>query len=109
MIGRQRGAMREVFSSQYVSEVGFFKSVLDEAGIISFIRNENPPDPGAPAFYPTLCLVDDADYDRAVQLLEERRVSAGIQRPDWTCPSCHEVNPGNFEICWKCQAARPGG
>jgi hypothetical protein len=25
----------------------------------------------------------------------------------WTCPHCHEENPGNFEECWKCQKNRP--
>lgn len=25
----------------------------------------------------------------------------------WTCPHCHETNPGNFEECWKCQRRRP--
>jgi len=24
----------------------------------------------------------------------------------WKCGSCGEVNPGNFEQCWKCQAVR---
>ena len=27
--------------------------------------------------------------------------------PPWTCPHCHEENPGNFEECWKCQKFRP--
>ncbi|MEM0915033.1 MAG: hypothetical protein AAGK09_10540 [Planctomycetota bacterium] len=26
--------------------------------------------------------------------------------PDWVCPSCGEENPGNFQVCWKCMAAR---
>jgi hypothetical protein len=24
----------------------------------------------------------------------------------WICASCAEENPGNFEVCWKCQAGR---
>jgi hypothetical protein len=27
--------------------------------------------------------------------------------PSWTCPHCHQENPGNFEECWKCQGNRP--
>ena len=27
--------------------------------------------------------------------------------PPWTCPHCHEENPGNFEECWQCQKFRP--
>lgn len=26
---------------------------------------------------------------------------------DWTCSECGEVNPGPFEICWKCETPRP--
>lgn len=26
----------------------------------------------------------------------------------WTCPACHEETPGEFLICWKCQAPHPG-
>jgi hypothetical protein len=30
------------------------------------------------------------------------------QRPVWVCPKCREENPGNFDVCWKCQAVRLG-
>jgi hypothetical protein len=25
----------------------------------------------------------------------------------WICPKCHVKNPENFELCWKCEHARP--
>ncbi len=25
----------------------------------------------------------------------------------WTCPSCGQSVPGNFEICWRCQTPQP--
>jgi hypothetical protein len=34
--------------------------------------------------------------------------SPDVGKPAWTCTQCHEENPGNFVICWKCQASRPG-
>jgi hypothetical protein len=30
------------------------------------------------------------------------------ERPEWTCKSCGEENPGNFNECWKCLAMKPG-
>ena len=33
--------MREVFVAQDYTRVGFFRSVLEQAGIASFIRNEH--------------------------------------------------------------------
>jgi hypothetical protein len=27
--------------------------------------------------------------------------------PEWNCPSCGELVPENFGICWNCEAVRP--
>lgn len=27
---------------------------------------------------------------------------------NWSCKACGESNPGNFELCWQCNADRPG-
>jgi hypothetical protein len=27
----------------------------------------------------------------------------------WRCPACGEEAPGNFETCWSCGTAHPGG
>jgi hypothetical protein len=33
--------------------------------------------------------------------------SDNISPLGWRCPSCGEENPGEFDICWKCQKGRP--
>jgi hypothetical protein len=101
--------VRDVYSARNPTQVGFYKQVLDDAGIPSFIRNENPPDPGVPIFDPTLCVINDGDYEQAIALIKARHEEESQPRADWKCPSCSEINPGNFEICWQCQTARPGG
>ena len=102
--------MREVFSSQDFTQVGYYKSILDDAGIPSFIRNENATTIGliGTSFFPALCITDDEDYDEAVRILESRQFKNAPMVSDWTCPSCSEKNPGNFELCWNCNAPRPG-
>ena len=42
------------------------------------------------------------------QFIEEQgdMESLDTGKPVWTCASCGEASPGNFEVCWKCQAAR---
>jgi hypothetical protein len=102
--------MREVFTSQDFTEVGYYKSILDEAGIVSFIRNENANSQGLTGsmFYPSLCVLEDGDYPEAIRILKSRRVKETVEGADWTCPACSEKNPWNFELCWKCNAARPG-
>jgi hypothetical protein len=45
------------------------------------------------------------------QLAEEKLQleSPDLGKPAWTCAKCREENPGNFDICWKCQTARLDG
>jgi hypothetical protein len=102
--------MREVFSSPDVTKVDYYKSVLDEAGISSFIRNENASSIGlvGPMFFPALCIIEDLDYDIAIRVLKSRQYTETSVVADWTCPSCSEKNPANFEICWNCNTPRPG-
>jgi hypothetical protein len=35
--------------------------------------------------------------------------SPDVGKPSWTCAKCREENPGNFDVCWKCQTAKPAG
>jgi len=49
-------------------------------------------------------LVAASDEDRARGLVEELERGAG--GPAWTCPSCGEENPPEFELCWKCGQER---
>ncbi len=55
----------------------------------------------APAefFFEILWLLRQARED-----LEAVRTAAG---PPWLCADCGEENPGHFDICWNCEAARP--
>lgn len=100
--------MREVFSNQDLTLVAYYKGLLDEAGIPSYIRNENTnnPDVAGAGFSPTLCVISNADFDTAIALLKAASLQSS-SKADWTCPSCAEANPGNFELCWNCGAPSP--
>jgi hypothetical protein len=101
--------MRQVYSSQDSTQVGYYKSILDEAGIPSFIRNENSnnPEVSGAGFWPALCVTEDAYYDEAIRLLKSRQVSDAARVDEWKCPTCSEINPPNFELCWNCNTLRP--
>jgi len=101
--------MREVFTHSDFTQVGYYKSILDEAKIASFIRNQNAnnPDMAGANCAAVLCVLDDEDYEEALWLLKSVRHQPGVVGPDWNCPSCSEANPSNFEVCWKCDAVRP--
>ena len=102
--------MRQVFTSQDVTQVGYYKSILDDAKIASFIRNENGSNPATSGamFLPALCVVKDSEYADAIRILKARQAEEGEigKRPEWRCAACTERNPANFELCWNCGAAR---
>lgn len=54
--------------------------------------------------WPELWVVDDRDYDRAMQLIEEAQARAA--EDDWFCGRCGERNGANFELCWSCGRER---
>jgi hypothetical protein len=101
--------MREVFVNQDHARVGLYKSVLDEAGIANFVRNEmanNITEMPSPLFFPTLCVVRDEDYDEAMRILGEIYHERSPQTADWRCAKCNEEVPGTFDSCWHCGELR---
>lgn len=101
--------MREVFASPETATVGLMKSMLEEAGILCFIRNERAfqGEVVAPAFYPTICITDDDRYAEAAALIDEFQKAPPVTGEDWTCPECKESVPATFDSCWNCQALKP--
>jgi hypothetical protein len=43
---------------------------------------------------------------RRMEDADDDDLSKNLDSDAWTCPHCHERNPGNFEDCWKCQRVR---
>ena len=110
--------MKEVFVHHDPTIVGLKKSTLEEAGIDCFIRNENTSatfGAGAlglvqsAAFDPVLCIVDDTRYEEAKALVGDAKAPPPLPQPEWRCPTCGEMVPGNFDACWNCSGALPRG
>ena len=108
--------MTEIFVHADFTRVGVCRAILEEAGIPCFIRNENTQNllSGLPdsACHPALCVTNDADAKRAVELLRDFLTTEAQRDPedaasDWQCPQCGETVPGNFGSCWKCETQRP--
>jgi hypothetical protein len=103
--------VREIFVHKDYTLVGFYRSLLEEAGIPCMIRNEMThhllTELPIPELYPALCVMQDEDAARAVELLREYKRGETEPGKDWVCPSCGETVPGSFGSCWKCEGARP--
>ena len=102
--------MREVFVNQDHARVGFFKSILDDAGIPNFVRNETSDNSlsgvPSPLFFPALCVLHDDDYDEAMRIFGGISDGQSSQAPAWHCAKCGEEVPGTFDSCWQCGASR---
>ncbi len=102
--------MKEVYYNLDSTKVGLYKSVLEEAGIACFVRNEDSslivriP---SRVYDRALCVVNDADYDQAKAIVDAYRLPVSTTGGDWTCPQCQSVVPAAFDACWKCEHARP--
>jgi hypothetical protein len=99
--------MREIFSERDFTRIGYYKTVLEAEGIQTFIRNENlsGTEVSIPIFFPALCVVNEDDYEKALQVLKTLNESdERLSRQEATCSNCGELNPGNFEMCWSCSA-----
>ena len=46
--------------------------------------------------------VHDHQCEMAQSILE----SINVERPEWQCVQCHEVNEGCFDLCWQCSAPK---
>jgi hypothetical protein len=106
--------MKEVFVHHDPGVVGLRKSILDQAGIACFIRNEYTSASlgsgifgivQSPVFDPVLCILDDERYDEALALLGGGTAPPPLPRADWQCAKCGETVPGNFAVCWNCASA----
>ncbi|MDB4491627.1 DUF2007 domain-containing protein [bacterium] len=102
--------MKELFSDSSLTRVEIYKQVLESVGIRTHIRNRLQNGAGFSQlaglpFSPTLCVVNDDDYDRARALLSEHYQEAErTEGQEIACPQCKETNPANFDICWSCSA-----
>ncbi len=97
--------MKKLTTSESLVTINHFKNVLDCEGIASVIKNailggiagEMPLD----QVWPELWVVNDLDYDRAKQLIDNA-ISDESPHEQWKCRKCGEQNEGQFAACWNC-------
>jgi hypothetical protein len=85
--------MKEVFSSPDGALLGLFESILDQAAIPYFVRNDASQQNGVtgllnpifpiPDCWPSLCVIRDEDYDRAKEILHAAREATPANTAAW--------------------------
>ncbi len=67
--------MKELYRERDYSIVGYHQSILEAEGIPTIVRNRDlvgmTTEVPIPDMFPALCVVDDADYERALEILKE--------------------------------------
>jgi hypothetical protein len=97
--------MKEVFATADSALVGLYQSVLEDAGISSFVDNFDNPEL-QPFCHPRLFVVNDEDFEAAMQILTTTRAKDLPTAREWKCSHCREMVPANFTNCWNCESAR---
>ncbi len=99
--------MIELLRFREGEKVGLLQSILESEGIPTFIRNKD--ELVFPVYSPALCILNEADKDRAVAIIRDHLLSQPIEPgTERTCPHCGERSPGNFAACWNCGGALDG-
>lgn len=98
--------MIEILREPDLVRIGPLRQMLESEGIRTFIRNESMPmvEAPIPVFQPALCIMDEADHSRALELIREFETPAGDPSVEIPCAACGETSPGNFASCWNCGA-----
>jgi hypothetical protein len=100
--------MKQLFREQYITRVSYYKTILEDLGIPTMIRNEYLTMSGIteipiPEFFPALCVLNDDDHVEAVRIIREHlNAEQESDEEEIARASCGEINPGNFAICRSC-------
>lgn len=97
----KRNIMKKVFGSNESPEVEMVRNLLEKEGIECSIKTAAGLSPISDCF-PELWVMDDADYPKAVELIENMEHPQGEAKGSWVCPKCGETIEGQFTSCWRC-------
>jgi len=106
--------MKKIYTAKHPIDAHLLRGALEGEKIEAIVQGEflwtaRGELPISPETCPTVWIVDDADYEKALQVLEDFKSQAmpgGIQTEEWKSENCKETNEGQFLECWNCGASR---
>jgi hypothetical protein len=94
--------MKQIYTNENRLLAMNSKNILENAGIVVEIKNEQTSGSAVPGHQIWLELwVNDSDYKRSVELLKS---CENDNSKNWVCAKCNEENAGSFDFCWHCQS-----
>ena len=99
--------MKSLHATTDIVFLELLKSKLADEGIVSMIKNVNPPAVGEitpMVAWPELWIIDDQDDEKANAILQEslQKLKASASQESWQCAQCGEFIEPQFDICWQC-------
>jgi hypothetical protein len=106
--------LKKVYIAKNPADAHLLKGLLEGENIEAEVRGEflygvRGEVPITPDTCPSVWVMDDAEYDRALELVSifrEGEPTNPIEGEAWRC-SCKEENESQFTECWSCGKARP--
>jgi hypothetical protein len=106
--------LKKVYTAKNPADAHLLKGLLEGENIEADVRGEflygvRGEVPITPDTCPSVWVMDDADYDRAMEVVSAFREEGPpntIGSKVWRC-SCGEENDSQFSECWSCGKARP--
>ena len=99
--------MKKIYSASNLMEAQIVLDLLEHAYIPARIFNQYAQSvTGEIPFthaYPEVWIVRDEDFEHGKRVIETYE-NIPVATSNVYCPSCHEENPVNFQLCWKCGA-----
>jgi hypothetical protein len=102
--------MRKIYASDDFLLIGHLRQVLEHNHIACFTRNEHliggAGELPLTECWPEIWVRDDAQHERALELVRAMLAIDMQTWPDWRCPRCREEIEGQFSACWRCGTTR---
>jgi len=106
--------MRKIYTAKNPIDAHLLKGALEGENIQvivqgDFLWSARGELPISQDTCPSVWIIDDADYEKALQIIEDFRsqeMAGDIQTEEWKCDNCSETNEAQFLECWNCGASR---
>ena len=98
--------MKCVYTAESLIDGQLVVDILTAAGVPCLLFNQNAVGGfgDLPMTYPEVWIKRDRDADKAVREITKFE-NAPPPPTDKPCPTCNEINPATFEVCWRCDGA----
>ena len=106
--------MKKIYTARNPVDAHLLKGALEGEQIEAIVQGDflwgaRGEVPVTPETCPSVWVVNDADYEKALQIVEDfksQEIATHNRSEEWKCSNCNETNEGQFLECWQCGTLR---